>query len=53
MLPLGQADVVQEGGDVTLIGWGTQVHVLKEVADLAQEKLGVSCEVSGLVTSDL
>ena len=46
MLPLGQADVVQEGGDVTLIGWGTQVHVLKEVADLAQEKLGVSCEVS-------
>ena len=46
MLPLGQADVVQEGGDVTLIGWGTQAHVLKEVADLAQEKLGVSCEVS-------
>ena len=46
MLPLGVADVMQEGSDVTLIGWGTQVHVLQEVADLAQEKLGVSCEVS-------
>ena len=45
MLPLGEADVLQEGSDVTLIGWGTQVHVLHEVADLAQEKLGVSCEV--------
>ena len=45
MLPLGQADIMQEGSDVTLIGWGTQVHVLKEVADIAQEKLGISCEV--------
>ena len=45
MLPIGKADIMQEGSDVTLIGWGTQVHVLKEVADLAQEKLGVSCEV--------
>merc|ERR1719188_104340 len=24
-LPLGQADIVREGTDVTLIGWGTQV----------------------------
>ena len=46
MLPLGEADILREGSDVTLIGWGTQVHVLYEVADLAQEKLGVSCEVS-------
>ena len=45
MLPLGEADVLREGSDVTLIGWGTQVHVLQEVADLALEKLGVNCEV--------
>ena len=45
MLPLGKADIMLEGTDVTLIGWGTQVHVLREVADLAMEKLGVSCEV--------
>ena len=48
MLPIGKADIMQEGSDVTLIGWGTQVHVLKEVADIAQEKLGVSCEVGEL-----
>jgi len=35
---------------VTLIGWGTQVHILLEVADLVQEKLGVSCEVIDLVS---
>lgn len=38
------------GSDVTLIGWGTQVHVLKEVAELAQSKFKVSCEVIDLVT---
>jgi len=27
-----------------------QIHVLKEVADLAQSQLGVSCEVIDLVT---
>lgn len=53
MLPLGEADVMQEGSDVTLIGWGTQVHVLKEVADLAQEKLGISCEVRDSTTFSL
>lgn len=38
------------GNAVTLVGWGTQVHVLLEVADLVQEKLGVSCEVIDLVS---
>ena len=50
MLPLGVADVMQEGSDVTLIGWGTQVHVLPEVAQLAEEKFGISCEVIDLVS---
>ena len=26
MLPLGKADIMLEGSDVTLIGWGTQVR---------------------------
>jgi len=38
------------GDAVTLVGWGTQVHVLLEVADLVQEKLNVSCEVIDLVS---
>ncbi|XP_061427136.1 2-oxoisovalerate dehydrogenase subunit beta, mitochondrial [Lethenteron reissneri] len=49
-LPLSQAEVLQEGSDITLLGWGTQVHVLREVAALAQEKLGVSCELIDLQT---
>lgn len=35
---------------MTLIGWGTQVHILKEVAGMAKEQLGVSCEVIDLVS---
>ncbi|XP_064453870.1 2-oxoisovalerate dehydrogenase subunit beta, mitochondrial isoform X3 [Mirounga angustirostris] len=49
-IPLSQAEVVQEGSDVTLVAWGTQVHVIREVASMAQEKLGVSCEVIDLRT---
>ncbi|CAG0917925.1 unnamed protein product [Notodromas monacha] len=49
-LPLGKADILREGADVTLIGWGTQVHVLKEVAEMAESQLGVSCEVIDLVS---
>ncbi|XP_030851221.1 2-oxoisovalerate dehydrogenase subunit beta, mitochondrial [Strongylocentrotus purpuratus] len=50
MIPLSKAEVLQEGSDVTLVGWGTQIHVLREVAQMAQEKLGVSCELIDLVT---
>ena len=39
-----------EGSDVTLIGWGIQVHVLREAADLAQEKLSVSFKVIDMVS---
>lgn len=28
---LGKAEILRSGKDVTLIGWGTQVHVLLEV----------------------
>lgn len=49
-LPLGKADVMVEGRDVTIIGWGTQVHVLLEVAEIAQKDYGISCEVIDLVT---
>ena len=29
-MPLGVADVLVPGDDVTLIGWGTQIHVLRD-----------------------
>lgn len=50
VLPLSKAEILTEGTDVTLIGWGTQVHVLREVVQIAQDKLNVSCELIDLVT---
>lgn len=38
------------GDAATLVGWGTQVHILLEVADLVQEELGASCEVIDLIS---
>ncbi|XP_071954825.1 2-oxoisovalerate dehydrogenase subunit beta, mitochondrial-like isoform X2 [Antedon mediterranea] len=49
-IPLSEAEVLVEGSDVTLVAWGTQVHVMRNVCELAQEKLGVSCELIDLQT---
>lgn len=38
------------GDSVTLVGWGTQIHVLTEVASIAKDQLDVNCEVIDLVT---
>eukprot|EP00604_Paraphysomonas_vestita_P001808 CAMPEP_0174821302 /NCGR_PEP_ID=MMETSP1107-20130205/6324_1 /TAXON_ID=36770 /ORGANISM="Paraphysomonas vestita, Strain GFlagA" /LENGTH=321 /DNA_ID=CAMNT_0016038167 /DNA_START=149 /DNA_END=1114 /DNA_ORIENTATION=- len=48
-LPLGVANVVKEGKDITLVGWGAQIHVVKKAAALAEEA-GISCEVIDLRT---
>uniref|UniRef100_A0A1B6LAZ6 2-oxoisovalerate dehydrogenase subunit beta, mitochondrial n=1 Tax=Graphocephala atropunctata TaxID=36148 RepID=A0A1B6LAZ6_9HEMI len=50
VLPLGKAQIVIPGNDLTLIGWGTQIHVLKEVAELAKKQFQVNCEVIDLLT---
>jgi pyruvate/2-oxoglutarate/acetoin dehydrogenase E1 component len=33
-----------------MVGWGTQLHILREVANMAKEKLDVSCELIDLRT---
>ena len=38
------------GNDVTLVGYGAQVQVLREVCDMASDQLGVSCELIDLRT---
>ncbi|XP_053958473.1 2-oxoisovalerate dehydrogenase subunit beta, mitochondrial [Anastrepha ludens] len=47
---LGKAEVLRKGKDITLIGWGTQVHVLLEVAEIAKKELQLNCEVIDLVS---
>jgi 2-oxoisovalerate dehydrogenase E1 component beta subunit len=49
MLPLGKAEVVKEGSDVTVVCWGTQVRRSLEAAQLA-DKDGISVEVIDLQT---
>jgi 2-oxoisovalerate dehydrogenase E1 component beta subunit len=46
-LPLGQAEVLKEGADITLLAWGAQMEPLEKAADLA-EKEGISCEIIDL-----
>ncbi len=48
-LPLGQAEVIKAGDDMTLVAWGAQMEVIEKAAELA-EKDGVSCEIIDLRT---
>ena len=46
-LPLGKAEVLQTGSDITLLAWGAQMETLQKAADLAAND-GISCEVIDL-----
>jgi 2-oxoisovalerate dehydrogenase E1 component beta subunit len=49
-IPLGKAEILQPGTDVTVIGWGSQIYVLENAIQLAQQFVpgGVSCELIDL-----
>ncbi|CUS11552.1 unnamed protein product [Tuber aestivum] len=49
-LPIGKAEVLQVGTDVTLVAYGTMVYVAEAAARAAKERLGVSAEVIDLRT---
>ncbi|XP_057250575.1 2-oxoisovalerate dehydrogenase subunit beta 1, mitochondrial isoform X1 [Beta vulgaris subsp. vulgaris] len=49
MLPLSKAEVMREGSDITLVGWGAQLAVM-EAACTEAEKEGISCELIDLRT---
>jgi len=48
-IPLGEADIVKSGSDITVVGWGAQVHVLHQACQKAED-LGISCELIDLRT---
>lgn len=48
-LPLGKADIVQTGSDVTLLAWGAQMETIIKAAKLASDD-GISCEIIDLRT---
>ena len=49
VLPIGKARMVQEGQDVTVIGWGAMMVQIQKAVDEAAKK-GISCEVIDMRT---
>lgn len=45
-----QALMKFSGKDLTMVGWGTQLHILMEAAQIAKERFGANCEVIDLKT---
>ena len=48
-IPLGTAEIMRPGTDVTIVTWGPQCRVLENACDMA-EGLGISCELIDLRT---
>ena len=49
VLPIGKARMVQEGKDVTVVGWGAMMVQIQKAVDEAANK-GISCEVIDMRT---
>jgi len=49
-IPLGEAEVIKSGDHVTVVGWGAQLLVLEQAVQMAEEKLGITCEIIDLKT---
>lgn len=46
-LPIGKADIVRDGADVTLLAWGAQMDIIAQAASMAEGE-GIDCEVIDL-----
>ncbi len=49
-MPLGRAQIVREGRDLTFIAYGAMVRVAREAADVLVREDGAECEVIDLLT---
>ena len=48
-LPLGKAEILTQGKDLTIVGWGAQLYVLENAIQIAQKKMpGLSVELIDL-----
>ncbi|KXI29030.1 alpha-ketoacid dehydrogenase subunit beta [Paraglaciecola hydrolytica] len=47
IIPLGKAEVLKQGSDISLLAWGAQMEVLEKAAQMAEEQ-GISCEIIDL-----
>jgi len=49
-IPLSQARIVTPGNDITVVGYGSQIHVLMAACEMAQKEMGITCEIIDLRT---
>ncbi len=49
-MPIGKAQVVQEGTDLTLVGWGAMMRPALKAAAEVEQKRGTSIEIIDLLT---
>jgi pyruvate dehydrogenase E1 component beta subunit len=48
-IPIGVARLAQRGGDVTVVGWGAMMPLIKKAVEMAAQE-GIGCEVIDLRT---
>ncbi len=46
-LPIGKAEVVTQGTDISLLAWGAQMEIIEKAAEMAANE-GISCEIVDL-----
>ncbi len=49
-IPLGKAEILREGVDVSIVSWGAQLRTLVKACDMAEEMYGISPELLDLRT---
>jgi len=49
-LPLSQAEVLQQGKDVTIVGWGAHLSTIQTAAQMAKDRDSISVEIIDLQT---
>lgn len=47
-LPLGKAEILRKGKDLTIVGYGSQLNVLERAVERAEKELKISCELIDL-----
>ena len=50
VMPLGQAQIVAEGTDLTVVSWGAMMHLSRQAVEGTASKLGASIELIELCT---
>lgn len=49
-IAIGEARLVRDGGDLTIVTWGAMLHRTLEAADILAEEDGIACDIIDLLT---